>query len=96
MFKRAILGLVPAGSAIAVCAIVAMVGIGAVWVPLRSQHPSDPSLFDTVAWIIIYAAPLWIPSLLIIFMVTWTIAFLVVRRHLRLAQIEMRTTPDSN
>ncbi len=57
MFKRAILGLVPPTAAIAACALVAMAGIGKVWIPLAAKHPTDPSIFDTVAWVIVFAAP---------------------------------------
>jgi hypothetical protein len=82
MVRRAILGLVPSATAVAVCALAAMVGVGAVWLPLVSKHPDDPSIFDTLAWVLIYAAPLWIPLLLIVFVVTWVIVFFLVRRRL--------------
>ena len=82
MVKRTILGLVPPATAIAVCALVAMAGVGAVWMPLASKHPADPSIFDTLAWVLLYAAPLWIPLLLIVFVVTWVIVFSFVRRRL--------------
>ena len=76
MLKRAILSLVPTAVAIAVCAIC-------IWLPweyLRLQHPDDPSVTDTFAWMMIYIAPAWIILLPLVEFTAWIIAYLVVRR----------------
>jgi hypothetical protein len=87
MLKRVIiLGLVPlAASLVAsmiVMWVVAELGSEVLGLIVRIKHPGDPSIFDTVSWMIIFTAPLWATVLLGVGMIAGIFTFSFVRRRL--------------
>jgi ABC-type antimicrobial peptide transport system permease subunit len=93
--KRAIiLGLVPPAAAIVVCAIIAAVGIGLTWGFLSLRQPGDPSVFDTVAWMLILTTPIWIVLFPMLGLIAGVIACFIARR--RFDKNSRRTTAKTN